>query len=527
MIHNTRRVSATLGAVTLALLAGLPAASRPPGGGISALEAARAWRRAHPPMPATGTPTRDITQFPNGAGVVFSHPTVKNAPPAVARFGTGATRWLQLAVGGYPELGKTPTFTAAEAAMEDLELRSAARVAGAEPLARRLGVTHVAVSEISGTPQQCSLTLRLLGVPGKVAVGAPIELRGSEAEVVGRLPAASAECCARLGLRVSAPVAPVEKAADLEFLGRPWVEFEESVVNQNARLTGLASRSLLAAVMALGTVDALAIVQSMNNYADMAANRERVLKLGPHHPLAWAAVGDVSAASAHLLGDSQGRATNDARKVDEEVRRFPMNLPLNLAAALARYHYDNELQNAHQAAENAVRSNTRSPYAWRTLARTIGRRVYMLSAGRPVSSLREPNLQWVTALLPLGIEAARRSIELDPTYGEGWITLSSVAARAGQRALAESAFWKGLATAQGDITAYQWGARLYSADFYPDPKMVERLAQTTAADTTRSPRRRVRLIHFLFSLERDALAKKMARTREEKDIVAYHAGQRR
>src|SRR5438309_1173382 len=83
-------------------------------------------------------------------------------------------------------------------------LHSTGRLVGAialASLAPSLGLTHVVTGEVTGSAGRCTVTYRLQAVPALAAVGAPLILSGSPADLVRALPGAARDLAARLGVR--------------------------------------------------------------------------------------------------------------------------------------------------------------------------------------------------------------------------------------------------------------------------------------------------------------------------------------
>jgi hypothetical protein len=172
------------------------------------------------PSPAAGSES--------GPGVVVCEPVLRGGSADVGNLGAGCSKWLHLAVGGQGRFGRTPLWSSVDRVRRELA-RPDFRISpdGAGKLARMLGVSHVVTGEIEGGADRVTLTYRLVTVPERTSVGAPITLEGSPKEVVTRLPAAARSLCELLGEKEPRlPVMP-QDPADVGFVGRLGWKLEE------------------------------------------------------------------------------------------------------------------------------------------------------------------------------------------------------------------------------------------------------------------------------------------------------------
>jgi hypothetical protein len=246
--RSRSHLTSVLAAVSLVSLfpPAAPAATKPAAKRSDAKPAPAGARRT--PARKASAWTDRLTQFDNGPGVLICDPAPVEADAAAADFGAGCGRWLHLLIGGQGELGKTPRWseqeiTRAALSRGDLRLTTADLRKLAQRAGISLGITHVALGEISGSTSECSLSYQIWSVPGQKPVGAPLTLRGSAAEVVAQLPMATRGLCGALGITAPRiPEAVGESAEELQFLGSiprvPDLQTEEAVLTQLATLAG-------------------------------------------------------------------------------------------------------------------------------------------------------------------------------------------------------------------------------------------------------------------------------------------------
>jgi len=189
-----------------------------------------------------------------GFGIVVCEPIAAHADDAMAAFGSGCAAWLQMTVGGLPQLGKTPLWNAlprATAEIGHVDLRLA-RVQ-AVGLGPALGITHVAVGTISGAASHCTLTYQLYAVPSGKTVGRAWRVQGSRADILRQLPAAVKRMAQTLGVNpVGIPATMSGIPDDFALLGRlRWSVLSTRTPAQAAAFRAMALRVPLAGLMTL------------------------------------------------------------------------------------------------------------------------------------------------------------------------------------------------------------------------------------------------------------------------------------
>lgn len=181
---------------------------------------------AAPPAPAQAAPVSPALS----PGVMVCEPVGSRAACAGADFGAGCSYWLQMSVGGLPQLGQTPlwaAFARARTEMGRADMRLAPSQAA--PLASILGVTHVAVGTVTGSTAHRTLTYRLRTVPSGIPVGQPLRITGTDAQIAAHLPEMARALALRLGVTSPNILSMTgTTAADLQELGRVrWLDFRD------------------------------------------------------------------------------------------------------------------------------------------------------------------------------------------------------------------------------------------------------------------------------------------------------------
>jgi hypothetical protein len=204
-------------------------------GGVAARPATRRAPRAKPPaasadpfsqMVADSPYIQRLTPVESGPGVVVCEPVPQaGATAEVADLGNGCARWLNLTVGGHGEFGKTPLWGSTIHALYRLR-RSDMRLdqATGARLARLLGLTHVALGQVKGDLDHCTLSYQIWDMGAKKAVGKAQVLTGTAEAIRARLPRLASGLAAGLGVKSPrVPAAVGETAEELQWLGaHPW-----------------------------------------------------------------------------------------------------------------------------------------------------------------------------------------------------------------------------------------------------------------------------------------------------------------
>ena len=155
-----------------------------------------------------------------------------------------------------------------------------------------LGITHVAVGTVSGTPGHCALTYRLYALPARKPVGSVLTVTGTETQVLAGLPKLSQAMMSLLGLSPAIPPAAPEVAPeDFALLGAvPWGPEGVPSVHQENTLIRLAPRVTLAGLLAMN-------VRLQNDVVKRVALAKSLLAEVPDNPLAFAQIAAVDGSS--------------------------------------------------------------------------------------------------------------------------------------------------------------------------------------------------------------------------------------
>jgi hypothetical protein len=346
---------------------------------VAAKPAARSHGRARPAAPKKEKRWTDaLKQYDNGAGLLVCDPAPLQADAAAAEFGAGCGRWLHLVVAGHGELGKTPFWSDQEITRKalsrsDLRLTKADLAKMAQRAGISLGITHVALGEISGSVADCTLTYQIWSVPGQKEVGAPLTLRGSAAKVMAGLPMVAMGLCGAVG--ISKPRIPVEvreSAEELQFLGSiPRVPAVQDPKMPAAQLQEIAARLSSGGDQSKSSPPGLAAFLSMIYHAasgepsEAAVLAKELARAMPENVL-------VGAECASLAYELKLPSTVDfpAPWIKQGLERFPNNFALRTAQCRLQLLGDRKTE-ARKNAEHAVRCATHNPEAWSFLAGLI------------------------------------------------------------------------------------------------------------------------------------------------------------
>lgn len=407
-----------------------------------------------------GTPLDQLSTQASSPGLVVCAPV---AGGAAAQFGTGAARWLDFTVAGLPQMGQTPLWAGRDRAQTEMKRSNLALTpADAAKLAGIVGVPTVAVGTLTGSPVNLTLSYQLLHFPGGKAVGAPLTLTGTQAQITAQLPALARQMAARLAVPTSAlPGAVGLSPAELSFLGSlPLYTDNGLPAAQSKPLLALATKAPLARFFAMNTV---------GDSIDDRWRAEAKLLQGqqPVNALVWAQIGR---SGPSLL------ATNFA-PLAHLRRTYPKNA-LFAAATTWTQRSRQQMGAERRAGEQAVQNAPRSPDAWLSLGWTISQQASHLRYARVAGAIS--NREWAI-LKPLYQDwyfAEAQAARLDPLYGTAWNRLAEAAAFAGRPRAADQAFWKNVELDPNNPAIYGWGLQMYQQKWDDNPQQLNRLVQT-------------------------------------------------
>ncbi|MFN3649251.1 MAG: tetratricopeptide repeat protein [Armatimonadota bacterium] len=424
-------------------------------------------------VPSTGL--HELTPKPSGGGLQVCDPVPQGANAETAAFGAGCGRWLQFTAGAHPQLGRTPLWTSSYSICRTLK-RTHLRITPREApyLATGLGVSHAAVGEIRGSGSRCVLTYRVLEVPSGKAVGAPIRLSGSRAQVLAQLPEAARALVRRAGaVPQPGPTHVQESASDLTFLGGlPWVPVESIGAAATERLREVSQRGVLGAFYFLMN---RAVVEDYNSLFEI----QDALKPDDIHPLVLAQYAQT------LGGTGAGLDPRFTRAIHRGVALNPSNYLLRVAVSGA-YQQEKKFASSIKEAQEAVRCNMESPTAWAILGDRYANWADSIRRGRTVDQMQPDELAACQKLYPFWLEADFRSAELDPRNLTSGLGLSCSAAFCGEEELADEAFSRILRQFPEQASVYHWGLQLYHPKWLGNEKKAEKLARAAASPSARS-----------------------------------------
>lgn len=407
---------------------------------------------------------QEFAPIPNGPGIQICKPVASENDAALGDFGDGCGLWLQWTMGFHPELGQTPRWDLAIWAHRQFHLpRLRLSLAQGSRLVNLLGVTHVAVGQISGTPTKCLLTYQLYAVPAQKAVGAPLRLAGTEAEVIAQLPEAARAILAGLGVRT--PHVPASVAAtpeDLAAIGHYDV-YETTPVPaaEQQQLELLTTKLPLASLLSFEH-------HGPPNLKDREKPARRVVEQASGNFLMLGVV------VTYLVRPSEELA----HLIDSKVATIgaPNNAVLAYWAA-SRMHTQAEYVKAYG---RIVRLAPHSSLAWYILAQSYARQGETIRLARVWSGLSAQEAQTLEGIYAHWVYAAARTTEIDPDYQAAWHALASAATFAGNPERADAAFWKAYALDKSDLGLYVWGLEMYQSKWGGDPQTLAKVAHLAA-----------------------------------------------
>lgn len=445
--------------------------------------------------PATVAPPA-ATLF-HSPGIVVCEPVVGANDEATASFGAGCSRWLQFALGGQTELGQTPLWHAVDEARRrlkypDLRLTLAQSTA----LTPLLNVSHVAVGNISGNDEHCTLTYQLYEVPtGEQSylepipshpaqvvfhptkpkpVGELLVLTGSKQQVLEALPNAARQLAGRLG--VTQPQLPATVGAspqDLTTLGQvPWLIRKPLADFQARLLRELATRLPVAALIELGqavpaTKDTSLWNSSGLPVADPTLLHQLVSDLiakAGDNPLVW---GQIAWLAPREITPSHGQ-------LEDALQKSPHNFGLAMSEGWwLRSQYN--FKDATAVTWQAVRCNSRYGSAWLEFSRLFGDSAEQLREGAP-TALMTPSLRTLTArLYDLQLQAAVMALRFDPHNSHATSQESRAAAFDNNMEEANESLWNAIELDPDNVDAYAWGLQLLQPKWGGAPEALPKL----------------------------------------------------
>jgi len=145
-------------------------------------------------------------------------------------------------------------------------------------------------------------------------------------------------------------------------------------------------------------------------------------------------------------------------------------------------------------------------------------------AGRLLDELTPEETAECEVLYREQLISARRTVELDPSNGNGWRHVSRAAARTGELKLAGQAFWKAMELiTPTDFQILWWGLLLYRDGLGADPKNLEQMGEMAVTEADRlTSSERIKLARAADHAGIPQVADRMVRTEAERQAVEEH-----
>jgi tetratricopeptide (TPR) repeat protein len=407
----------------------------------------------------------DLKPIPSGPGIQICGPVASGSDAALADFGSACGLWLQWSMGFHPELGQTPRWEMAARAARELHVpRLRLSLAQSTRLVGILGVTHVAIGQITGTKAQCVLTYQLYAVPSQKPVGAPIKLAGSEEQVIAQLPQAARTLLAGLGVqKLHVPTSVGATATEMTLLGHYGPSADQApTADEQKQMETLEVKLPLATLLLFGH-------NPGHNAREVEITSNRIVEKADSNFLMLGAVATMNAAHSPAF----------ARLMDDKVAALgaPNNSLLKYwALAQAR-----TLEERIRVAQQIVRLAPNSSNSWNTLAIHTGAQGESMRLGRVFAGLSAQEAEALINIYARWEHAAVRATTLDPDFEFAWCELAVAATFAGDPERADAAFWKAYALDKSDLRIYTWGLEMYQEKWGGDPKTLAKVAHLAAA----------------------------------------------
>lgn len=415
---------------------------------------ADAYAGGETPNVAKWTPLKQLTPVQSGEGVIVFEPVSRGADSSTTEFAAGCSNWLELALGGQPELGKSPLIITVqrvrtELGKKDLRLEPADAV----KLAALTGATRAVVTEVSGNFAQCTLTFQLYEVPGGKPLGKPLQYQGAAEALPARLPEVVSQLAVALGMKKpQIPQASRLRPDELALLGR--FMYRSPNAQELAQLETLGPRDPLAALL---------LVDSGQAKSHRAALKSLMTQAG-QNPLVLGHIGYVGAESLVPY-----RA--------QIVAQFQQQ-PRNYALAHTNVWLNRVLHrpNSERAAtEMAVRSAPKNPEAWLSLGWTTSSVANTVRKGRVYAAMDGGEQALIECLYAEWLQAVYRAAQLDPQFGRAWDRVAQAATFAGNEKLATQAFWEAAKYSADKEALYGWGLQMFQPKWLDDANNLNRV----------------------------------------------------
>lgn len=404
----------------------------------------------------------------SGLGIVVCEPVMASSDATLTHFGGGCAEWLQVAVGGQPQFGQTPLWNSLDRARTELGRPDLAlSPAQAPALAPILGVTHAAVGTLHGAEPHLTLAYQLYLLPAGTAVGAPITLNGTRAQIAAGLPQMARMLVKQLhGAPAAVPAAADLVPDDLQLLGEVRWRKTPYTDTQRSQIEALSLRDPAAGVLNLTR-------RGGGHPTNFHTASETLLAQAGDNPLVWSVVAERD----DLL------LLPNAARLSALMVRYPHNSSLAEIECF-RYEITQDHKAEMSAAQRAVKAAPQSPTGWLVLAETASRVAGDERQGRVFDALSPSEAKGLGRLYTLAEAAARRVVQLDPKYAAAWEQLAEYATFNSDPAVADHALETAYALSQDKANVYGWALEMYQPEWNDDPAKLDRFAHLAAADTS-------------------------------------------
>jgi tetratricopeptide (TPR) repeat protein len=460
----------------------------------------------------------ELTPIDAGPGLLIAEP---EGTAALRAFGAGCGRWLHLNAGSQKEFGSTPAWSSVADLSRELGINHVRLLPKHLKDARRcLGVSHVGIGSISGSPENANLSFRLYETKSGKVVGKPVAITGSRESIRAGLPGLAKKLIGLLGVTASpGPVA--EKADELATLGSiPWNSPRSTTRDQFKTLDKLEKHSPVALVMMVALRQA-----AVNHLILTIGDRKR-----PH----WQNL-MISSEYAHQGLVAVPRFLRDATTpyLEGLFKSYPNNYLISVGLAVDR-NTKADYVDARALAEHAVRCAPESPQAWSVLAAICRNHASAIRQARTSDNLSDAEMGFCQKLYDDAQAYSKRAVDLDSRSSVLWRELSNDAMFAGDDAIAKSAIERAILLEEenplpDDPQCYRWAFQIYQPKWLGDQAAARRLAPKAIAAMKSAgaywkPQDRVHMATGLAMCGEWVIAEKLVTNKSEYDAVTKALG---
>lgn len=403
-----------------------------------------------------------VSMPPGEIGVLVCDPLWNSADTAVGEFGAGATRWLHYYVSGQGEFGKTPLWGTLFLYAQNYKRNGPAlKQDEVAYYAKRTGLTHVVLTEVSGAASKASLLCYVAEIGAKQIIGEPIVLNGSLSEITAKLPSAARELCLRLGVRSpELPASAGVKAEEIQQSGASAFLLRGKISNRETdALTKLSETYPVAAIQALSL--------GMMTRGERDAMEKTVLQNSN---------GVVSGLGALCNNDGQIFGTKAGKEtLLEALRKYPKNRQLLIAKLI--YIRASGLDGEREAAKAVLDSSPNNGDANLIYASTIMREADKIRHARFIKDITQEEFARLEPLYAEWKKYAARAVELDPLNPLAWLRLATSATFNGDDQDSNKAIWKSLKLDPKFEEAYFWAMQMFQPKWGGDPEDLKKAAR--------------------------------------------------